>query len=74
MPPTDPSPPPSPGEAAAPAPAVPPDAATAAAGGPLDLGHPKGTLAIVILYALLFTLGWLALYWLVFVPRGTPHP
>jgi hypothetical protein len=42
--------------------------------GPLELGHPKGTLAIVVLYALLFALGWLALYWLVFVPRGTPHP
>jgi hypothetical protein len=42
--------------------------------GPLDLGHPKGTLAIVALYALLFALGWLALYWWVFVPRGTPHP
>jgi|GEM_PF-611696 len=41
---------------------------------PLDLGHPKGTLAIVALYALLFALGWLALYWWVFVPRGTPHP
>ena len=42
--------------------------------GPLDLGHPKGTLAIVAVYALLFALGWLALYWWVFVPRGTPHP
>lgn len=25
-----------------------------------DLGHPPGTLAIVILYALLFALGWIA--------------
>jgi hypothetical protein len=42
--------------------------------GPLDLGHPKGTLAVVGLYALLFALGWLALYWFVFLPRGTPQP
>ncbi len=39
----------------------------------LDLGHPRGTLAIVVLYGLLFGLGWLALYFLGFVPRGLPH-
>jgi hypothetical protein len=39
-----------------------------------QLGHPKGTLAIVAVYGLLFALGWLAIYLLVFVPRGTPHP
>jgi hypothetical protein len=33
-------------------------------------GHPKGTLAIVGVYGLLFALGWLVLYFLVFVPRG----
>ncbi len=33
-------------------------------------GHPKGTLAIVGLYGLLFALGWLILYFLVFLPRG----
>lgn len=40
----------------------------------LDLGHPRGTLAIVVLYGLLFALGWLGLYFFEFVPRGTPHP
>jgi hypothetical protein len=39
-----------------------------------DLGHPRGTLAIVIIYGLLFALGWLALYFLEFAPRGVPHP
>jgi hypothetical protein len=33
-------------------------------------GHPKGTLAIVGLYGLLFVLGWLIMYFAVFVPRG----
>lgn len=40
----------------------------------LDLGHPRGTLFIVMLYGLLFALGWLFLYFVEFVPRGTPHP
>ncbi len=34
-------------------------------------GHPKGTLAVVVAYGLLFALGWLILYFFVFVPRGT---
>jgi hypothetical protein len=55
-------------------PGAPAEPADPAEGGPLELGHPKGTLAIVALYALLFALGWLALYWWVFMPRGTPHP
>lgn len=33
-------------------------------------GHPKGTLLIVGIYGLLVALGWLILYFLVFVPRG----
>ncbi len=33
-------------------------------------GHPKGTLAVVGVYGLLFALGWLVLYFFVFVPRG----
>ncbi len=33
-------------------------------------GHPKGTLAIVGVYGLLFAIGWLILYFGVFVPRG----
>ncbi|HXV85547.1 MAG TPA: hypothetical protein VD793_02555 [Gemmatimonadales bacterium] len=32
--------------------------------------HPRGTLAVVALYGLVFVLGWLALYFLVYVPRG----
>ena len=36
-----------------------------------DLGnHPRGTLAVVGLYGLLFALGWLALFFLVYLPRG----
>lgn len=38
---------------------------------PEAVGHPRGTLAIVLLYALLFALGWVALYALTFLPRGT---
>ena len=32
--------------------------------------HPKGTLAICLIYGLLFAAGWLAFYFLVFLPRG----
>lgn len=39
-----------------------------------DLGHPRGTLALVILYALLFALGWIGLYVFEFLPRGAPQP
>ncbi len=35
-----------------------------------DVGHPRGTLAIVLIYAALFVLGWLALYYAEFLPRG----
>lgn len=42
---------------------------------PPDLGHhPRGTLAIVILYGVLFGIAWLALYFGVFLPRGGIHP
>ena len=42
-----------------------------AEGSPPDIGHhPKGTLAIVGLYGLLFLLGWLVIYFFVFLPRG----
>ena len=33
-------------------------------------GHPKGTLAIVGIYGLLFVIGWLIMYFGLFVPRG----
>lgn len=40
-----------------------------------DVGrHPRGTLAIVAVYGVLFALGWLALYLFVFVPRGAVTP
>ena len=39
-----------------------------------EIGHPKGTLAIVALYALLFVAGWVFLFATQFVPRGTPQP
>lgn len=38
------------------------------------IGHPRGTLAIVLIYAALFALGWAFLYFVEFVPRGAPHP
>jgi hypothetical protein len=36
--------------------------------------HPRGTLAILVLYALAFAAGFLALYFLEFLKRGAPHP
>lgn len=42
---------------------------------PLDeIGHPKGTLAIVAIYGLLFAAGWIALFFFYFLPRGAPQP
>ena len=38
-----------------------------------DVGHPRGTLAIVIVFGLLFALAWLATYLFVFIERGAPH-
>jgi hypothetical protein len=38
-----------------------------------DIGHPRGTLAIVIVFGVLFMLGWLAMYLFVFLQRGAPH-
>lgn len=39
-----------------------------------DLGHPRGTLAIVILYGVVFAAIWLGLYLFEFLPRGAPTP
>ena len=36
--------------------------------------HPRGTLAIVAIYGLLFALGWLVLYFGVYLPRGGVQP
>jgi hypothetical protein len=41
---------------------------------PEPSGHPRGTLAIVVLYGVLFVAGWLALYYLVYLPRGAVTP
>lgn len=40
---------------------------------PEALEHPRGTLAIVIVFGLLFALGWLAVYLFIFLERGAPH-
>ncbi len=37
-----------------------------------DFGHPRGTLAIVLLYALIFAASWLGLYVWQFLERGAP--
>jgi len=40
---------------------------------PQDIGHPRGTLAIVIVFGALFVFGWFAMYLLLFLQRGAPH-
>jgi hypothetical protein len=40
---------------------------------PPDLEHPRGTLAIVVVFGLLFALAWLCTYVFVFLGRGAPH-
>lgn len=40
---------------------------------PEDLGHPRGTLAVVALFGLLFALAWFFTYIFVFLERGAPH-
>jgi hypothetical protein len=36
--------------------------------------HPRGTLAIVGLYGVLFVLGWLAFFFFLYLPRGAVTP
>lgn len=43
------------------------------AGEDIDVGHPRGTLAIVVTFAVLFALAWLAMYVFLFLERGAPH-
>jgi len=38
-----------------------------------DFGHPRGTLAIVLIYGLIFALSWGGLYVWQFLGRGAPH-
>lgn len=40
---------------------------------PLDSEHPRGTLAIVIIFGVLFALGWFAMYFLRFMSTDVPH-
>ena len=40
---------------------------------PAGIEHPRGTLAIVIIFAVLFTLGWFAMYFLRFMSADVPH-
>jgi hypothetical protein len=40
---------------------------------PDDFGHPRGTLAVVALFGLLFALAWCFTYVFVFLERGAPH-
>ena len=40
---------------------------------PPDVEHPKGTLAIVFVFAAIFTLGWIALYFFRFLASDVPH-
>ncbi len=36
-----------------------------------DLGkHPRGTLALIIAYGIVFVLGWFAIFLFVYLPRG----
>jgi hypothetical protein len=37
-------------------------------------GHPRGTLAVIAVYALLFMAGWLAIYFFTYTPRGPLTP
>lgn len=37
-----------------------------------DFGHPRGTLAIVLIYALIFAASWIGLYVWQFLERGAP--
>ena len=39
-----------------------------------EFGHPRGTLAIVVVFGTLFLLGWLGMYFYMFLQRGAPHP
>jgi hypothetical protein len=39
----------------------------------MDESHPRGTLAIVAVLGAFFALGWLAMFFLIFLGRGAPH-
>ena len=35
--------------------------------------HPKGTLAICLVFGALFAIGWFVFYFAIFLPRGPVH-
>jgi hypothetical protein len=37
------------------------------------VGHPRGTLAIVLTFGALFAAGWFAMFLWLFMERGAPH-
>jgi hypothetical protein len=37
------------------------------------VGHPKGTLVIVLIFGLLFAAGWFAFFLFRFMEQGAPH-
>ena len=37
-----------------------------------DFGHPRGTLVIVLIYAIIFAASWIGLYVWQFLERGAP--
>jgi len=53
-------------------PAEPPAVESSESPLPAELEHPRGTLAIVIIFGALFALGWLAMFFLRFLPAGAP--
>ena len=38
-----------------------------------EFEHPRGTMAIVVIFGLLFAFGWMAMYFLMFLKRGAMH-
>lgn len=37
------------------------------------MGHPRGTLAVLAVYMALFIVGWILMYFFLFIPRGAPQ-
>jgi hypothetical protein len=40
---------------------------------PESIEHPRGTLAIVVVFGLVYALGWVGVYVWMFLQRGVPH-
>ena len=37
------------------------------------VGHPRGTLAIVLIFAAIFAIGWFTMFLFRFMEQGAPH-